>query len=107
MLRNADITILHEDNGNYSTEHFYGVSWRSKRVQAITDRGLVITNVTTIRIPTAEHIDIGENDFIAKGIIAAPTEGITAWIESNNALRIKAISDNTQAPLPHWRIDAQ
>jgi hypothetical protein len=107
MLRNADITILHEQDGNYATLYFKGVSWRGKRVQAVTDRGLEIMNVTSIRIPTDEHIGIGENDFVAKGIIAAPTGGITAWIESNNALKIIAVSDNTQAPLPHWRIDAQ
>lgn len=76
MLKNADITVITERDGEYYLQYFSGVSFVGRTAKTVTESGLKSADYFTIRIPTAnaEDIFVTASEWKTAPLISAPLQ---------------------------------
>ena len=132
MTTNADITLCNRFFANkqeaYSATHIPGVSWVTKHLASVGEKGLSAVDEASIRIPadadTGGRVYVPPNvytgdagtwtlrpgDWIVAGTID-PSQALADVLKANpDAIQIKGVADNrdprVSAYLQHWRVTA-
>ena len=101
MLNLEPITLYHitdDDTGAFERTVYRGSVYKSTK-QVSEDGGFSGNNVSMIRIPCPENINIAINDYIFLG------EG-PETLNSVECRKVVFIADNRRGGLPHFRIEA-
>lgn len=127
MLINADITLFNVLMGRRGEEYrktcIRGVSWKGKRITALTENGLLGDDEVSIRIPinadtedklfvSSDNYDgsldtwtLKPGDWIIKGIFTGEFQDVNT--DSPDVIQIRNASDNRDSRnslhMQHWR----
>ncbi|WP_317853797.1 DUF6751 family protein [Chakrabartyella piscis] len=95
---------LEEDLDVYEAYSIEGVSWFSKMIAAVQDKGLTSGNTFVVRIPESVELpcDIKIGDLVVHGVVSAITK--QADLAGMEYFTVLSVGDNRRGKLPHIAI---